>query len=54
MPIHDWQFWAVTIVMCIALFMLRKVVFPKKKGKRTNLTISAKKQVKDDKDCGCS
>lgn len=43
MPIGDWQFWVVTIVAIIALFVLYRVLVPRKKGKRTNLTVSAKK-----------
>lgn len=43
MPIGDWQFWVVTIVAIIALYVLYRVLVPRKKGKRTNLTVSAKK-----------
>jgi len=43
MPINDWQFWVVTIIALFALLVLYRVLVPKKKGKRTNLTVSAKK-----------
>lgn len=42
MPIGDWQFWVVTLVAIGALVMLWRMLLPKKKGKRTRLTISAK------------
>ena len=53
MPINDWQFWVVTGIALVAVFSLFRMVMPKKKGKRTNLTVSAKKQSKCDSDCGC-
>lgn len=57
MPIGDWQFWVVTIIAIVAMFVLYRVLVPRKKGKRTNLTVSAHKkdpsQDKCDPDCGC-
>lgn len=53
MPIGDWQFWVVTVIAIVALVVLYRIFMPRKKGKRTNLTISAKKH-KDSGDCGCS
>ena len=55
MPIGDWQFWVVTIIAIVALVVLYRLFVPRKKGKRTNLTVSAKKheQNKDNTDCGC-
>ncbi len=55
MPIGDWQFWVVTAIALVAVFSLFRMVMPKKKGKRTNLTVSAKKHLhKDSSDTGCS
>ena len=54
MPWTDWQFWVVSMVAIMALFVLYRVLVPRKKGKRTNLTVSAKKHDKCDNDCGCS
>jgi uncharacterized membrane protein YobD (UPF0266 family) len=57
MPIGDWQFWVVTIIAMVAMYVLYRVLIPRKKGKRTNLTVSAKKhgdQNKCGNDCGCS
>ena len=54
MPWTDWQFWVVTIFALIAMLVLCRVLVPRKKGKRTNLTVSAKKHETNDKDCGCS
>lgn len=58
MPWTDWQFWVVTIVAIVALFVLYRVLVPRKKGKRTNLTVSAQKKSDACKDgdtgCGCS
>jgi predicted MFS family arabinose efflux permease len=55
MPWTDWQFWVVTVIALVALFVLYRVLVPRKKGKRTNLTVSAKKHDKQcDSDCGCS
>lgn len=56
MPIGDWQFWVVTIVAIGALVVLYRLFVPRKKGKRTNLTVSAKKhkEGKDNTDCGCN
>ena len=53
MPTNDWQFWVVTIIALVALYVLYRVLVPKKKGKRTNLTVSAKKH-EQDRDCNCS
>lgn len=58
MPIHDWQFWVVTIVSLAALLMLRRVLMPRKKGKKTTLTVGGqpvgRNPKRDKKDCGCS
>jgi beta-lactamase regulating signal transducer with metallopeptidase domain len=43
MPIGDWQFWVVTLIALLALFALFRMFVPKKKGKRTSLTVSAKR-----------
>ena len=48
MPTNDWQFWVVTIIAIVALFVLYRVLVPRKKGKRTNLTVSAKKHDTDE------
>ncbi len=57
MPINDWQFWVVTIVMIASLWLLKLVLVPKKKGIKTTLTVGGKpvgKKAKDkSKDCGC-
>ena len=53
LPITDWQFWVVTVIAIVALYLLARMFVPKKKGKRTSLTVSAKKQSKCDSDCGC-
>ena len=55
MPIGDWQFWVVTLIALVAVYALFRMFVPKKKGKRTNLTVSAKKHAhKDSSDSGCS
>lgn len=58
MPIHDWQFWVVTAICIIAVFMLKRVLMPKKKGQKTTLTVGGKpvnkKTKPKEKDCGCS
>ncbi|MFG0246141.1 MAG: hypothetical protein ACF8MF_08855 [Phycisphaerales bacterium JB052] len=48
MPIGDWQFWVVTIIALVALVVLYRVLVPRKKGKRTNLTVSAHKKPDQD------
>ncbi len=42
MPIDDWQFWIVTIIMIGALWMLKSMLLPKKKGTKTTLTVGGK------------
>jgi len=60
MPIHDWQFWVATIVMLAALWILKIVLLPKKKGTKTTLTVGGKPVDKQaakkssSNDCGCS
>ena len=58
MPIQDWQFWIVTLVVIGALWMLKSVLLPKKKGTKAPLTVGgkpvAKKTKPKSKDCGCS
>lgn len=42
MPFSDWQFWVVTAVGVIALIAAARVLIPpRKRGKRTPLTVSA-------------
>lgn len=56
MPLGDWQFWVVTVIAIVALYVLYRVLVPRKKGKRTNLTVSAKKHNQErssDSDCAC-
>ena len=57
MPIHDWQFWVATIVVIAALWALKLVLVPKKKGTKTTLTVGGKpvgkKAKAKSKDCGC-
>ncbi|MGV6815393.1 MAG: hypothetical protein ACWA5W_10370 [Phycisphaerales bacterium] len=57
MPITDWQFWFVTIVMLAAIWGLKIVLLPKKKGTKTTLTVGGKpvgkKSKSKSKDCGC-
>lgn len=53
MPIGDWQFWVVTLIALVAVYALFRMFVPKKKGKRTSLTVSAKNRSKCDSDCGC-
>ncbi len=56
MPIGDWQFWVVTVIAIIALYVLWRVLVPRKKGKRTNLTVSAQKRTEHNKNndnCSC-
>ena len=48
MPINDWQFWIVTLIALGALYALFRMLVPKKIGKRTNLTVSAKKHTTDE------
>lgn len=54
MPINDWQFWVVSLATLLALYGVKRTLLPRKKGKRTNLTVSAKKH-KNNRggDCGC-
>tara|TARA_R110002073_G_scaffold118918_5_gene259185 strand:+ start:103395 stop:103571 length:177 start_codon:yes stop_codon:yes gene_type:complete len=58
MPIHDWQFWVVTIIAIGSLWLLKIVLLPKKKGTKTTLTVGGKPVGKESKrkskDCGCS
>lgn len=54
MPLGNWQFWIVTIVFCIALYVLIRPLMPfhkkrksccssqSKKSKKTKLTIQGK------------
>ncbi len=55
MPINDWQFWVVTIIAIGALWMLKRVLMPKKKGTKATLTMGGKpvprRKSKSD-DCG--
>lgn len=43
MPWGDWQFWVVSFVAAMGLWMLARVLVPRKRPKRTTLTISAGK-----------
>jgi len=56
MPINDWQFWVVTIIVIGALWLLKSALIPKKKGIKTTLTVGGKPVTKKSKskDCGCS
>jgi len=54
MPIHDWQFWVATIVMLAALWMLKIVLLPKKKGTKTTLTVGGKPVGKKSKSQDCN
>lgn len=44
MPLGDWQFWVVTALAALGLWVLIRMFLPKKKprGRRTTLTVSAK------------
>lgn len=44
MPWSDWQFWVVTALATLGLWVLIRMFIPKKKprGRRTTLTVSAK------------
>ncbi len=55
MPLNDWQFWVVTLVMIVSLWGLKLVLLPKKKGTKTTLTVGGKPVGKKpkSKDCGC-
>jgi len=59
MPINDWQFWIVTIVALAALAVFVRMLIPKKKGKKTSLTVGGqpmgkrKKSAGKDRDCNC-
>jgi len=57
MPINDWQFWVVTIIVIGALWLLKSALIPKKKGTKTTLTVGGKPVGKKgkgkSKDCGC-
>lgn len=57
MPINDWQFWVVTAVAIGAIWMLKRALLPRKKGKKTALTVGGrpmgKKGSPGGKDCGC-
>ncbi len=39
MPWGDWQFWLVTLAAAAAVCMLVRVLIPRKRGKRTELTV---------------
>jgi len=58
MPMTDWQFWVATLIMIAALFAVKRVLAPKKKGTKTTLTVGGKpvgkKGKPKSKDCGCS
>ncbi|MBL4590361.1 MAG: hypothetical protein JKY96_00220 [Phycisphaerales bacterium] len=56
MPFNDWQFWVVTIIAIGALWMLKRVLMPKKKGTKATLTVGGKpitKHKPKSDDCGC-
>lgn len=53
-PIHDWQFWVATALALVALYAVARALVPaslwprwlggkSRKGRRTTLTVSAKK-----------
>ena len=43
MPLNDWQFWVVTLIAAVGVFILIRVVKPKRKAKkRTTLTIEGR------------
>lgn len=43
MPVGDWQFWVVTLIAVVGVFVLLRVVKPKRKAKkRTSLTIEGR------------
>jgi hypothetical protein len=42
MPWRDWQFWVVTLAAVGGLWTLVRVLIPRRKPKKTPLTISAK------------
>jgi hypothetical protein len=33
MPLHDWQFWVVTIAAAVGLWFAFRPLFPKRRGK---------------------
>jgi hypothetical protein len=52
-PVHDWQFWVVTLLALVALYAVARSLIPaglwpkwlgskRQKGKRATLTVSAK------------
>jgi hypothetical protein len=39
MPWVDWQFWVVTLAAVASVWMLARVLIPRRRGKRTELTV---------------
>jgi len=59
MPVHDWQFWVVTLAGLIAALWLIRLVLPKKsRGTKASLTVGGKpvgkqsSKPKNDSGCG--
>ncbi|MEL6739202.1 MAG: hypothetical protein AAFP26_00950 [Planctomycetota bacterium] len=49
MPWGDWQFWLVTLAAIGGLALIVRAVLPKRKrGKKTSLTISARRHAAQD------
>ncbi|MEM7754572.1 MAG: hypothetical protein AAF297_02935 [Planctomycetota bacterium] len=42
MPWGDWQFWVVTVAAVGAIVWLGRSVLPKRRARKTELTVSAK------------
>ncbi len=44
LPLGDWQFWVVTVAAIVALALITRSLWPKRrKPKRTHLTIGGKR-----------
>jgi hypothetical protein len=48
MPLNDWQFWVVTILAILGLWLAKRAIWPGKRGgagkkKRVQLTIEKRK-----------
>lgn len=42
MPVSDWQFWTVTVAALIAAVVLVWPLFPRRRGKKTEITVRGK------------
>jgi len=42
-PVGDWQFWVVTLAAAMGLAVLLRSAWPRRKGSKAELTVSAER-----------